>query len=152
MSIERPVYREAVSTWPRVKYAELNGRQKEIYNFQKLAALLSDFGFNCIKLSDDWNGADFIAFHHQRDLTLRVQLKGGLEIHKKYQGKGLHMAFPIKGTWYLIEHDLLVDFCGAYATYLDTKEWNAKGWYYTATTNAELRKALEDFALLPSDA
>ena len=43
----------------RIDYAELNAKQKEIYNFQKVAALLADFGFNCIKLADDWQGADF---------------------------------------------------------------------------------------------
>ena len=43
----------------RINTDELNGRQKEIYNFQKSAALLADYGFNCIKLADDWNGADW---------------------------------------------------------------------------------------------
>ena len=33
----------------RVDYRELNSKQKEIYNFQKVAARLADYGFNCIK-------------------------------------------------------------------------------------------------------
>ena len=37
----------------RIVYDELNPKQKEIYNFQKVAALLADYGFNCIKLEDD---------------------------------------------------------------------------------------------------
>ncbi len=40
----------------RIQYAELNSRQQEIFNFQKVAGLLADFGFNCIKLADDWQG------------------------------------------------------------------------------------------------
>lgn len=47
----------------KIDYCELNPKQKEIYNFQKLAGILADYGFNCIKLSDDWNGADFLAYH-----------------------------------------------------------------------------------------
>ena len=52
----------------RINYDDLNAKQKEIYNFQKVtalkvAALLADCGFNCIKLSDDWQGADFLAYH-----------------------------------------------------------------------------------------
>ena len=43
----------------RINYNNLNAKQKEIFNFQKVAAILADYGFNCIKLSDDWQGADF---------------------------------------------------------------------------------------------
>jgi hypothetical protein len=47
----------------KVSYDNLNSKQKEIYNFQKVAGLLADYGFNCIKLADDWQGADFLAYH-----------------------------------------------------------------------------------------
>ena len=49
--------------------------EKEPHPFQKVAALLADYGFNCIKLDDDWQGADFLAFHKDGATTLRVQLK-----------------------------------------------------------------------------
>jgi len=41
----------------RIRYESLNARQKEIFNYQKLAATLADYGFHCIKLADDWQGA-----------------------------------------------------------------------------------------------
>lgn len=40
----------------KVNYRELNAKQKELFNFQKLAAVMADYGFNCIRLSDDWQG------------------------------------------------------------------------------------------------
>lgn len=40
----------------RITYARLNSRQKENYNFQKIAARLADYGFNSIRLTDDWQG------------------------------------------------------------------------------------------------
>ena len=43
----------------KIKYKDLTPRQQEQYNFQKVAAKLADYGFNCIKLTDDWHGADF---------------------------------------------------------------------------------------------
>ena len=61
----------------KVKYKELTAKQKEIFNFQKVAAQLADYGFNCIKLDDDWKGADFLAYHKDGE-TLKVQLKGHL--------------------------------------------------------------------------
>ena len=73
----------------RINPDELNGRQKEIYNFQKSAALLADYGFNCIKLSDDWQGTDFLAHHFDGKTTLKVQLKARLTVDRKYIGQDL---------------------------------------------------------------
>ena len=61
----------------RIDYASLNARQKESYNFQKLAAVLPDYGFNCIKLIDDWKAADLVALHVDGE-TLRIQRKSGV--------------------------------------------------------------------------
>lgn len=44
----------------RIEYERLNARQKESYNFQKILAVLADFGYVTIRLSDDWKGADFL--------------------------------------------------------------------------------------------
>ncbi|MED7788400.1 hypothetical protein [Francisella sp. 19X1-34] len=53
---------------------------KKKFFFQKVSSLLADYGFNCIKLADDWQGADFLAYHKDVDNTLRVQLKSKLTI------------------------------------------------------------------------
>ena len=85
-----------------VHYSELTAKQSEIYNFQKVASLLADYGFNCIKLSDDWQGADFLAYHKDGNETLKVQLKSRITIDKKYLGRGLYITFPAKRAWYLM--------------------------------------------------
>jgi len=54
---------------------KLNARQKENYYFQKISGLLADYGFTTIRLSDDWNGADFLAQHVDGITLLRVQQK-----------------------------------------------------------------------------
>jgi hypothetical protein len=89
----------------KIPYSELNSRQKENYNFQKISGLLADYGFTTIRLSDDWNGADFLAQHMDGKTVLRVQLKGRLGLYDKYLRKGLWMAFPNEGNWYLCPHD-----------------------------------------------
>ena len=83
----------------------MNDRQKENHNFQKVAAVLADYGFNCLRLSDDWQGADFLACHIDGNTVLKVQLKGRLTIEEKYVGKNIHIAFPYNGAWYLFPHD-----------------------------------------------
>ena len=138
---------------PKVIYEQLDARQKEIYNFQKVAGLLADYGFTCIKLADDWQGADFLAYRRDTEQTMKVQLKGGLEIHKKYEGKGVHMAFKLRNKatnsndWFLIQHDKLVELCGAHSTYLATKEWQIRGMYYTSGPNPNVRTALASYWL-----
>jgi hypothetical protein len=50
-------------TFNRIEYESLNSRQREAFNFQKVSAVLADYGFITIRLSSDWRGADFIAQH-----------------------------------------------------------------------------------------
>jgi hypothetical protein len=86
----------------------LNSRQIENYNFAKLSAILADYGFNTMRLSADWNGADLIAQHIDGS-SLQVQLKGRFGFWQKYRGKSLYMAFPAtNGEWYLYPHDELL--------------------------------------------
>jgi len=72
-----------------IKYSELNSRQKENFNFQKVSSKLADYGFNCMWLNDDWQGADFIACHIDGNTFLKIQLKGRLTIDKKYSKKNI---------------------------------------------------------------
>ena len=88
-----------------VDYTELNSRQRENYNFQKVSAVLADYGFTTMRLSSDWKGADFIADHVNGEVFLKVQLKGVLTADAKYQGKDIWICFRRKDVWYLYPHD-----------------------------------------------
>ena len=134
-------------TLRRVDYhKELTAKQQEIYNFQKVAAKLADYGFNCIKLDDDWMGADFLAYHKDGSLTLRVQLKGRLTISKKYSGKDLYICFKHAGDWYLVPHDTLVDVVGATTNWLNTSSWQ-KGRYSSANPARRLMETLAPYRI-----
>ena len=126
----------------KIRYRGLNDKQKEIFNFQKLAARLADYGFNCIKLADDWQGADFLAYHKDGKETLKVQLKSRIGIDKKYVGRSLFLAFPVNDDWYLIEHDKLVALVGKNTNWLRTASWK-KGGYSTGGPNSKLLKVLQ---------
>ena len=99
-----------MTSFKRIEYTALNSRQRENYNFAKVAARLADYGFNCLRLTDDWNGADFIAVHigGQNNNNISVQLKGSMAIYRKYVGKGLHVAFIDGDDCYVYPHDELV--------------------------------------------
>lgn len=126
----------------KIDYEVLNSRQKEIFNFQKISGVLADYGFNCIKLADDWQGADFLAYHKDRFDTLKVQLKSRLTIDKKYKGKELFVAFPLKAHWYLVEHDTLIEKVGQHTNWLNTSSWAEKGCYHSVAPNVELMQSL----------
>ncbi len=133
----------------RIDPGKLNGRQKEIYNFQKSAALLADYGFNCMRLTDDWHGADFLAHHFDGKTTLKVQLKARLTIDRKYSGQEIWMNFPSGGTWYLVPHDDLVDLVGQATNWLNTASWRERGQYSSANPSPALLDKLQPFALEP---
>ena len=133
-----------------IRYDDLNAKQKEIYNFQKIAAALADYGFNCIKLQDDWLGADFLAYHKDSSQTLRVQLKGRATIEKKYWGRDLYIAFPFpddgRRVWYLVPHDELVALSDEHTNWLNTRSWE-EGKYSSLSLKPQLREALEPYKL-----
>jgi len=135
---------EACSTFRRVQYDSLKAKQKELFNFQKIAATLADFGFNCIKLADDWLGADFLAYHIDGKTTLKVQLKSRLTIDQKYSGNDIWVAFPHRGYWYLITHDRLVQKVREHTRWLDSSSWKDNGFFHSESINEALLKSLEE--------
>ena len=128
-----------------VEFKKLSAKQKEIYNFQKAAAVLAEYGFNCIKLADDWQGADFLAYHKDGDTTLKVQLKSRVGIYEKYMGKKIWMIFPIEGVWYLVPHDKLLSL--APRKWKESESWLKHGAFSTPRPSLELRNELRPYAL-----
>ena len=93
----------------RIQYRDLNSRQKKNYNFLKLSAVLADFGYMTLRLTDDWQGADFIAQHIDGETFMKVQLKSRLAFNKKYCGKNIYIAFSQDFDWYLYPHDEILE-------------------------------------------
>ncbi|MHC8597721.1 hypothetical protein ACYVVU_05445 [Arenicellales bacterium IMCC55707] len=135
----------------KIQYKHLNSKQKEIYNFQKVAAILADYGFNCIKLADDWQGADFLAYHKDGGQTLKVQLKGRLYVAKQYIGKEIYMTFPIEGDWYLVAHDKLLAIVGDRTPWLKSFSWIEGGAYGASKPSKALIQAVQSYRLMRGD-
>lgn len=113
----------------KVEYRNLNSKQKENYNFHKLAALLADYGYSSMWLNDDWQGADFIANHINGETFLRVQLKGRLTINKKYCEKDIHIAFRDDNDWYIYPHDELMNKLLENSFMAGSVSWEDRGGY-----------------------
>ena len=138
----------------KIGYAELNSRQQENYNFQKVAAHLADYGFNCLRLSDDWQGADFIACHRDGETFLKVQLKGRLEIDQKYSGKEIYIAFTHTNSdgskvFYVYPHDevrdLLLEYGKKKGTVIESISWKEKGGYSWGYLSADIKELLQPY-------
>lgn len=89
----------------KVEYSELNARQKENYNFHKIAAALAEYGYNSMRLSDDYHGADFISIHVETGEVLKIQQKSRWTVLGKYLGKGILIAFPHQKKVAFYDHD-----------------------------------------------
>lgn len=132
----------------RVAYSVLNSRQQENYNFHKISARLAEYGFNCLRLTDDWQGADFIACHIDGETFLKVQLKGRLVIDRKYQGKDIHVAFILDNDVYLYPHDQLVSHMQANELIgANSVTWHEKGFRSWPRPPAWAIKFLEEFRI-----
>lgn len=130
----------------KIAYQDLNARQKENFNFQKVSAVLADYGFVTFRLSDDWQGADFIALH-VTGAVLRVQLKSRLAFYKKYQGKDLHVAFGHGDAWYLYPHDELLEKVLHQTSIGKTSSWRERGGYSFAGLSGDLLQLLAAYRI-----
>ncbi len=130
-----------------VPYKTLNARQKENYNFQKVSAVLADYGYCTLRLSDDWNGADFIAVHVKNEKSLNVQLKSRLTFNKKYSGRDIWICFPYKGEWYLFLHDELLKKLKNKTNFQNTPYWKEKGFFSCGTLSKDLLVQLMEYKL-----
>jgi hypothetical protein len=132
----------------KVEYSKLNARQKENYNFLKLSAVLADYGYTTMRLTDDWQGADFIAQHIDTGQFLRVQLKSRLSFYKKYQDKELDIAFCNEGDWYLYPHDELLELVLKERRNVGgTKSWDEAGGYSFPSLSREMTRMLQPYKI-----
>jgi len=133
----------------KISYRELNHRQKETYNFQKVSAVFAEYGFATIQLNDDWQNANFLAQHVDGETYLKVQLKSRLTFHKKYLHRNIYICFPDRNDWYLFPHDELL------RTFLedsdkgmaDSRSWSIAGSYSFSRLSKENRQLLEKYKL-----
>lgn len=117
----------------RIDFNGLNTRQRENYNYHKVAAHLADYGFNCVRIADDderRKTIDFIADHID-GTVLKVQLLSELGFAKKYMKKQIWIAFIDRddGSFYLYPHDEVLAAFMERDVIADTKSWVADKWY-----------------------
>ena len=108
--------------------------------------MLAEYGFLTIRLSDDSEGADFLALHISGE-TLKVQLKGRLFFSKKYLEKDLWICFHEKGTWFLYHHDKVFERVKDLNIITDTASWNIKGEYHRGELSKKLSELMKDYKL-----
>lgn len=148
---------EPLARFQRICYKDLNSRQKENFNFQKVSGVLADYGYVTLRLSDDWQGADFIAYHVDGDSFLKVQLKGRLTVDTKYKNKEIRICFndlKDRKVWYLFPHDdflrwaLVNSDIGGTKGWKNPADWNqVEGAYSWLSTPKHMLTWLSDYSL-----
>ena len=114
----------------------LTGKPKEVYNYAKVISILADYGYECCLLTNDWEGADFLANH--KDHTLRIQMKSCTAFAKKYMDKDLHVIFPWDNGIWLYNHDKFLE---EFPNILESKSWEKHETFsYTKTSKPLLEK------------
>ncbi len=136
----------------RVRYADLRARQQENYNFQKASGVLAEFGFSTVRLTDDWDGADFVSQHADGKTMLRVQLKPRLYFSKKYTNKDLWMCFRDARDIYLFPHDeVLAKILSTGKTMTGSKSWETDGAYSFRSVSKWMKPMIESYRLFFED-
>ena len=130
----------------KIAYDSLNARQKENYNFQKISSVLADYGYTTMRLSDDWQGADFIA-QDKNGAFIKVQLKGRLTFAEKYCGKEIFVCFRDTEDWYLFDHDVLLSVAIEKTNIKNTESWKVGHEYSFPTIPKELGYEISQYKI-----
>ena len=126
----------------KIEDRTLNAKAQETYNFHKMAAILADYGYNCLWLNDDWNGADCIAVHIDGISDFKIQLKGSISFARKYLAKNIYIAFFEQGDLYIYPHDYIL---GQVENNIADKTWLEKGTYFQTKITKKFREILEPY-------
>ena len=118
----------------------------EVINRNIVVTLLLQHGYNVfLPVYDD--GIDFIVHRRSDDRILKVQLKSRWTIDRKYKGRGIWVAFPYRGDWYLVPHETLME--TAPAGVLNSRSWIDGGKYSNAAPSVSTMAALVSYRLEP---
>lgn len=128
---------------------DLNSCQQEAYNFQKISGVLADFGFITIPLSNDWNGADFLAQDLSGKKFFKVQLKSRLTFDTKYKQQDVYVCFKDRksGCWYMYDHDELLKKISPDGRIERTQTWIQGKPYHFPTLSPNMTELLKPYLI-----
>ena len=138
----------------KVDYRSLNAKEKEVYNFHHIGALLAKHGFASYPIRDDWSGGDMFARHMVTRKSLTIQIKGRLTFARKYLGKEIHIGFPKQDAAFVYPHDEIL------SKYLklrkkkgnpleDNEAWSVGGQVHWGRPTGDLLELLRGYELTP---
>ncbi|MFC1609554.1 hypothetical protein ACFL6C_01220 [Myxococcota bacterium] len=113
----------------------------EARNAHSLCIALIEQGWIPAKPDYD-EGVDLMAWHEKRGKTRAIQLKGRLTVAKKYLGRGIWLAFPASGWWYMVSHDWVLE---QKPEVKKTKSWKHGGEYNWPRLTAEWSRKLKPY-------
>src|SRR5690606_29747643 len=100
-----------------------------MYNFQKVAAILADYGFTCMWLNNDWQGADVTGVHADGVTDSKVQLEGRLDFAKQDVSEEIYGCSIDGSDADVYAHDKLV---AIVEPKIADKGWQEKGTWSTS--------------------
>jgi serine/threonine protein kinase len=112
-----------------------------------LPELLAKRGFQVLDWRETARSAEFVAYHPETNVTLNVNLKGRLCFERRLISKGLYIAFPADGEWYLYPHDVLLETVLAETNIGSTNSW-LRGIYHWPRLSRKLRQLLKPYNVM----
>ena len=129
----------------KVNYDELQAKQKEVYNYAKMAYILAQYGYESHRFVNDVGGADFLSVSLDGDVH-KIQQKGRLTLSKKYYGKSITVAFFQDDKLYLCDHDKIVD--NLPESTKQTKSWQEAEYHWKEVPKSVLEVSSQHITIL----
>lgn len=112
-----------IQAFQKVRFADLSDRLKRNFNYQKVSAVLADYGFATFWISED--GADFLAIHKDGGVrsVRKVLIKEWITIADECRGKDIWIAAPHARGWFIYPHDAMLELIEAVEPFKCAASW-----------------------------
>ena len=110
--------------------------------FNVARVVLAANGFNCSGL----RGIRFTATHESGS-AIAVELRTRAHIKSDNMYMDLYMCFPVRGEWYLLPHDRLVEIAEETTSWLSTYSWIGDGEYHSENPSGLMMHRLEEYSI-----
>ena len=124
----------------KASYKDLNSKEKENYNYHKVAAALAEYGYDSMRLNNDWQGADFIAVRGNE--MIKVQLKSRFTLDAKYKDKDIYIAFVENGVVKIFFHDDALNI--ATSNIITSESWRLRERYNFKQTPKHYNQVIQE--------
>lgn len=131
----------------RIDLSQMSPSEVRKYNYNKVTAALSDYGFSTELLPEGQFVWDFVATQEHTGKKIKVLIRPQMTLEKKFLGKDIYICFLEGSNWYIYPHDQHYEHVRITSNLMDTSSWKKEGTFTVSKLSAQNKLAIAPFKI-----